>query len=213
MLCVVWYRSLRLVNPSSRGVLPSVCVFTYVFTPTRVGRRGHTKKERKIERKKGLYITHNWTHIQTAGSTPMKQSSARRRSSYLHNTQQTQAKTSLPSAGFELAITAIKRRQVYILDGTATGIATYFIFRSCYMNTVKRSLVSRHEVLTLAVHWRIFLHLFPKMLGVFHVLQFSDRSIFYSIFVMSIICTAFILKTFIKLLHARHYPETNWPTT
>jgi len=46
-----------------------------------------------------------------------------------------QEKTSLPSEGFELSITTIKRRQAYVLDGTATGIGTYFIFRSRYIYT------------------------------------------------------------------------------
>jgi len=62
-------------------------------------------------------VTHNWTH--TPGRTPLHERSARRKGRCLHDTQETL--TSMPAAGFEPAIPAIKRRQTYTLDCTATG--------------------------------------------------------------------------------------------
>jgi hypothetical protein len=47
----------------------------------------------------------------------------------MHNTQQTQERTIMPSAGLEAAIPAIKRLQTYALDRTATGISECILLR------------------------------------------------------------------------------------
>jgi hypothetical protein len=57
---------------------------------------------------------------------PLDEGPARRRSRYLHNTQQTQEKNIHAPEGFEPAIPAIKRLQTYALDRTATGIGSKY---------------------------------------------------------------------------------------
>jgi hypothetical protein len=63
-------------------------------------------------------ITQLDTHI--PGRTPLNEWSARRRGRYLHNKHN--RRTSMPLAGFEPAIPAIKWLQTYALDRTVTGI-------------------------------------------------------------------------------------------
>jgi hypothetical protein len=140
-LWVVRYRSLRRANHLSRGVLPSVCVCVclYFFTPTRVGRTGHTKKERKKERtnerkkERKVHRTQLDTHERTVGllwtSDQLVAEAATNTTHIQHG-----GKTSLLSAGFEIAITAIKRPHAYVFDGTANGIGTYFILATYYSN-------------------------------------------------------------------------------
>jgi hypothetical protein len=70
----------------------------------------------------GFRITHNYRHTTTAGRTPLYEWSARRRGRYLHNTQQTRQKKTMTSAGFEPAIPAFKRMQIYAVYGRAIGI-------------------------------------------------------------------------------------------
>jgi len=65
---------------------------------------------------------HTHTHTHTQSKTPLKEWSDRRRSRYVHNTQQTQQRTPMAPAGYESAIPAIKWLQNYALDRTATGI-------------------------------------------------------------------------------------------
>ena len=67
--------------------------------------------------------THARAHTHTHSKTPLKEWSDRRRSRYVHNTQQTQKRTSMPPAGYESAIPAIKWLQNYALDRTATAIS------------------------------------------------------------------------------------------
>jgi hypothetical protein len=57
-----------------------------------------------------------------SGGTPLNGWSALRTGRYLQNTQQTQEKTSMPSAGFEPTLPAIKRLQTCALDRAANGM-------------------------------------------------------------------------------------------
>jgi len=58
--------------------------------------------------------------------TPLNEGPARGTDRYLHNTQQTQM-TNI--AGFEPAISAIKRPQTHALDRAATGMGRYLLLR------------------------------------------------------------------------------------
>jgi hypothetical protein len=57
----------------------------------------------------------------------LNQWSACRRDCYLHNTNKRKRRASIPSAGFEPSIPAIRRSQTHALDGTATGIGQYIL--------------------------------------------------------------------------------------
>ena len=59
--------------------------------------------------------THTHTHTHTHCVTPLNEWSARHRGRYLQNTQKHKRITSLPSAGFERAIQAVKWLQTYAL--------------------------------------------------------------------------------------------------
>ena len=67
-------------------------------------------------------VTHNYTHTNTPISTPLNEWSARHRCRYLHNTGDEHL--SMPSAGFDPTISAIKRLQTYSLDHSATWIGS-----------------------------------------------------------------------------------------
>jgi hypothetical protein len=56
--------------------------------------------------------------------TPLKEWSVRRKGRYLHNTQQTEGRTSMPSVGFQPAIPAIETIQTYALHRTATRLGS-----------------------------------------------------------------------------------------
>jgi len=58
----------------------------------------------------------------TFGTTPLDEGSARLKYCYLHN-----RRTSIPSAGLEPAMPAIKPLQNYVLDDTATAIGLFAI--------------------------------------------------------------------------------------
>jgi hypothetical protein len=70
----------------------------------------------------GNSTSHTITH--TRGKTPLDEWSARHRGRYLHSTQHRRW-TSIPSAGLEPAIPAMKRPQTFVLGRTATGIRRY----------------------------------------------------------------------------------------
>ena len=53
-------------------------------------------------------------------------------SRYLHNTQKRERQTSMTSAGFELAISAVRRLQTCALDGTTTGVGPAVFFLSFF---------------------------------------------------------------------------------
>jgi hypothetical protein len=99
---------------------------------------------------RGYTITLRYT---TLGNTSLKKWYARRRDLYLttHNTQKRQ--TSMPPAGFELAVSAIERPQTHALDraitGMTVGIAHPFRnYRTVWMWVVgftRQPLYSRRE--------------------------------------------------------------------
>jgi hypothetical protein len=72
--------------------------------------------------------THTHTHIQTyihthsLGRTPLDEWSIRHRDLYLTRQNTHEWQTSMPSAGFELAIPANQRPQTHVLEHAATGI-------------------------------------------------------------------------------------------
>jgi hypothetical protein len=55
-------------------------------------------------------------------------------SSYLHNTQKHKRQTSMTSAGFELAISAIKRLQTCALDRTTSGFGPAIFFSLIFLS-------------------------------------------------------------------------------
>jgi len=94
---------------------------TYMISPPPPWRCGPT---RAMASSFTRFLDHTQRRT-TVGRTPLDEWSARRRNLYLttHNTHNRQ--TSMPPAGFELTISAGKRRQTYVLDRAATGIGTY----------------------------------------------------------------------------------------
>ena len=72
--------------------------------------------------------THTHTHTHTLSRTPLDEGSASHK--YIHLTTHNihSRRTSMTTAGFELAIPAVKRPQTYAIDPEAIRIAK-FIFR------------------------------------------------------------------------------------
>jgi hypothetical protein len=66
--------------------------------------------------------THTHTHTHTLGRTPLNQGSAHCRDLYLTTHKTHNRHTSMPPAGFELAIPARERQQTQALDSVATEI-------------------------------------------------------------------------------------------
>jgi len=66
------------------------------------------------------FLRHTQLYEHKPGKTPLNEWSVRNKGRYLHNTHKT--RTSMPSAGFEPAIPAIKQLQTHALDRTAAGI-------------------------------------------------------------------------------------------
>jgi hypothetical protein len=71
--------------------------------------------------------SHTIWHTHTPSRSPLNERSARCRD-YLPTQNTTNKRTSMPSAGFEPAILAIKRLLTYALDRTATLILPYIPF-------------------------------------------------------------------------------------
>jgi hypothetical protein len=65
--------------------------------------------------------THTHTHTHTHGRTRLNEWSACCRGRYLRRTHQTQQTNIMPAAGFETAVSAIRRLQLYALGRMATG--------------------------------------------------------------------------------------------
>ena len=85
------------------------------------------------------FLYHTKWHT-TVGRIPLDEWSARRRDLYLtHNPRKRQ--TSMPPAGFELAVAAGEWRQTLALDSSATGIGNHN-YTNCYL---KFSLLSRYS--------------------------------------------------------------------
>jgi hypothetical protein len=70
-------------------------------------------------------MSHTHTHTHTVGRSPPDEWSARRRGRYLHNKHK--KRISMPSAGFEPAVPAVRRLQTCALDRTATGVGRLHI--------------------------------------------------------------------------------------
>jgi hypothetical protein len=88
------------------------------------------------------YLDHKQLDTHTPGRTPLDERSARRRSRYLHNTDQYKARTATPSVWFEPATPATKRTQTYALDRTDTGtdLAPYYVLRSSIKQLIQNTL-------------------------------------------------------------------------
>jgi len=65
---------------------------------------------------------HTIRHKHASQAGLLNEWAARHKGPYLRDTQQTQQTNIMPSVGFELAIAAIERPQIYVLERTATGI-------------------------------------------------------------------------------------------
>jgi hypothetical protein len=69
-----------------------------------------------------VYRSYTFRHLHRSGRTPPIERSARYRGRYVHKTNKCKSRTSMPLAGFEPAIPAVKRLQTYALKRKATGI-------------------------------------------------------------------------------------------
>jgi len=80
------------------------------------------------------------THTHTPDLTSLNEWSARRRGCYLHNTQQTQENTSMPSAVFEIGIVPIKRPQTNAnCPATEIGIELLYYYFSFPVYRLRRN--------------------------------------------------------------------------
>ena len=100
---------------------------THTHTHTELDTHTHTQIDRHTHRIRHTH-THTIRHTHTTRNAHTRVS-ARHRSRYLHETKQHKRRTSMPSVGFETAISAIKRPQTYALDSTVRGSVVCIMIR------------------------------------------------------------------------------------